>query len=631
MPGRYNAAKELLAVPDENIEQLLELAMSRHQAGQLADAEALYRRILQSEPQDADVIQLLGMACFQLGRREEGLSLVQLSAQLNPQAAECHYNLGTILSDLGRHSDAILSFRQAVALKPDYVGAFHRLGLSLRSLGQWDEAEAALRRTIELCPAFVEAHNNLATVLRAQGDVDQSITVYHRALEMSPDRAEIYTNLGNALKDQGNLADAIASYRRATELQPDNPTASSNLAFALWYDPKLDSAAILEGHRQWDRRHAQPLGAAIRPHDNDRDPNRRLKIGYVSADFRGHAAAFCLVPLLAHHDHAAFEVFCYSGSPLRDAFTDRLTQCADTWRECSHLSDEELAATIRADGIDLLMDLSMHTSGNRLLAFARKPAPVQVCWLAHAGTTGLEAMDYRLTDPYLDPPGQSDSFYSERSVRLPDSFWCFDPLTDQPLPNPTPALQNGFITFGCLNNFCKVNDGVLSLWSKVLKAVPHSRLLLNCPDGAPRQRVRERLEIAPDRLLFVARQPRPLYLQTYHRIDLCLDTLPYNGAITSLEALWMGVPVLSQLGRTVVGRAGWSLLSNLGLSELCAGSEARFVQLAVAWAGDLPRLANLRATLRDRLKRSPLMDAARFARNVEAAYRAMWRQWCASA
>ena len=295
------------------------------------------------------------------------------------------------------------------------------------------------------------------------------------------------------------------------------------------------------------------------------------------------------------------------------------------------LRTQQVAERIRSDRIDILVDLALHTANNRLLVFARKPAPVQVTWLGYPGTTGLSAIDYRLTDPYLDPPGLFDAFYSEESIRLPDTFWCYDPLTDQPPVNALPALENGFITFGCLNNFCKVNDGCLALWAQVLQAVPQSRLLLLAPRGQAREHVLARLQqegIAAPRVEFADRQPRLEYLKLYHRIDLGLDPLPYNGHTTSLDAFWMGVPTLTLVGKTVVGRAGWSQLCNLGLKELAAETPEQYVALAAELAADLPRLQELRGTLRQRMLRSPLMDANRFARHVEQAYRQMWRRWC---
>jgi predicted O-linked N-acetylglucosamine transferase (SPINDLY family) len=356
-----------------------------------------------------------------------------------------------------------------------------------------------------------------------------------------------------------------------------------------------------------------------------------LRIGYVSADFRIHVASFFTAPLLSQHDHRQFEIFCYANVAHPDELTDRLRSCADGWRSIVALSDQQVADLVRSDQIDILVDLAMHTAGNRLLVFARKPAPVQVTWLAYPGTTGLSAIDYRLTDPYFDPPRLFDDCYSEESFRLPDTFWCYSPLAETPPVNALPALQNGSITFGCLNHFCKINDGVLALWAQVLQAVPQSRLLLLTPRGQARERVLAKLApagIAASRLEFADRQPRREYLQQYQRIDLALDPFPCNGGTTTLDAFWMGVPTVTLVGKTVVGRAGWSQLCNLGLQELAAQTPEQYVARAAQLAGDLPRLQELRATLRQRMQQSPLMDAPRFARGVEQAYREMWRRWC---
>jgi predicted O-linked N-acetylglucosamine transferase (SPINDLY family) len=305
---------------------------------------------------------------------------------------------------------------------------------------------------------------------------------------------------------------------------------------------------------------------------------------------------------------------------------------ADVWHNTLGHSDEQLAGLIRDDRVDILVDLAMHTSKNRLLVFARKPAPVQVTWLAYPGTTGLSTIDYRLTDPYLDPPGLFDDCYSEESFRLPETFWCYDPLTDQPPVNALPATADGVITFGCLNSFCKVNDECLALWARVLRAVPQSRMLLHAPLDPARERVLAKLQehgVPASRVEFVSRKPRHEYLRLYHRIDVALDPLPYNGGTTTLDAFWMGVPSLTLLGKTALGRAGWSQLCNLGLKDLAADTPQGLVDRAVQLAADPPGLQELRRTLRQRMQHSPLMDGKRFARHMEQAYRQMWKKWCA--
>jgi predicted O-linked N-acetylglucosamine transferase (SPINDLY family) len=339
-----------------------------------------------------------------------------------------------------------------------------------------------------------------------------------------------------------------------------------------------------------------------------------------------------MLPLLASHDHRQFEIFCYASVHLPDAITDRCRAQADVWREVRRLSDEEVAEAVRADQIDILVDLTMHMANNRLLVFARKPAPVQVTYLAYCGTTGLRTMDYRLTDPYLDPPGQDEQFYSEQSVYLSETYWCYQPVEETPPVGPLPVLQAGRITFGCLNNFCKVTSPTVAAWTRLLQAVPESRLFLHAYAGSHRGQLLDSLtghDISPDRVTFSGMVPTADYLRLYGQIDVALDPFPYGGGTTTCDALWMGAPVVSVAGRTAMGRAGLSILSNVGLPELVARDEKQYVRIAGELAADLPRLSELRATLRDRMRRSPLMDAPRFARNIEAAYRTMWQRWCA--
>ncbi len=354
-----------------------------------------------------------------------------------------------------------------------------------------------------------------------------------------------------------------------------------------------------------------------------------MRIGYVAPDFREHCQSLFTIALLSHHDRERFEVICYADVASPDAITQRIRGYADVWRSSVGLSDQALAERIHADGVDVLVDLTLHMSHNRLLTFARKPAPVQISWLGYPGTTGVDAIDYRLSDPWLDPPEASrDAFYTERTIRLPDTFWCYDPLTSTPLVNELPMIRNGWVTFGCLNNWCKANDATLRDWASVLRRVGRSRLLLLAPKGSARQRVLRLFEaegIDAARIEFVGRQSRQRYLETYHRIDIGLDTFPYNGHTTSLDSYWMGVPVVTRFGESAVSRAGLSQLTNLGLTELVAADSHGFVDIAATLAADVGGLHTLRSSLRERLRASPLMDAPRFARAIESIYCAIAR------
>ncbi len=599
--------------------------------GNLDQAAACYRRALELKPDYVEALCNLSNVLGDRGLRDEAEDCLRRVLQLNPELAGAHNNLGNLLGNMGRLDEAVACFQCALELEPGYAQAHSNLGLVYWKAGRLDEAEASLRRALRLNPGLAEAHNNLGNVLRERGVLDEAVESYLRSLNCRPDYAEAHNNLGISFREQGRLADALASYRRAIDLDPTFAAAHSNLLYALIFSPDHEPRAILEEHRLWSRRHAEPVGASIEPHTNNRNPDRRLRVGYVSPDFREHAESFFTVPLLSAHDHQNFEIFCYADVNRPDGITARIRSCADVWRETVGLNDVQIARLVREDHIDILVDLTMHMGQNRLLVFARKPAPLQVCWLAYQGTTGLSSIDYRLTDHYIDPPGLHEHDYTEASFRLPDAFWCYDPLASGPAVNSLPALACGQVTFGCLNNFCKVNERVLALWARVLRAVDRSSLVLLAPEGSARQRTAEMLERAGldrARVTFVGRQPRASYLELYHRIDIGLDTFPYTGQTTSLDAFWMGVPVVNLIGNTAPARAGLALLSTLGLPELAADTPEQFVSIAVAIATDLPRLASLRKTLRQRLKASPLMDPPRFARGVEGAYREMWRRWC---
>lgn len=602
-----------------------------------AAASVSYRRALEIKPDYAEAWNNLGAALAARAELAAALGAYRRALEIAPQYAEAWHNLGATLAAQGTADEltaAIGAYRQALRLNPGYSQAANELGVALREQGQIDQASAAFRQAIAIHPGYAEANYNLGNAYRDQQRLDEAVAAYRTTLALQPDFAAACNDLGNVLRDVGQLDEAITWYRRAVELRPGFVGAHSNLVTTLHFHPPYDARRIHAELAHWNQQHAESVRKFIPPPANERSPSRRLRIGYVSPDFRDHCQAFFTIPLLQHHDHQHFEIVCYSHVSRPDALTQRLRGYADLWRHTVGQTDEQVAARIRADQIDILVDLTMHLAHNRALLMARKPAPVQVCWLAYPGSTGLSTMDYRLSDPHLDPPGLDESVYSEQTIRLPDSFWCYDPLDARAIPiNALPAEKTGVVTFGCLNNFSKINEAVLRLWAKVLQAVPASRLLLLAPEGSARQHTRELLAqegIAPQRVEFALRQPRRQYLDLYHRIDIGLDSFPYNGHTTSLDSFWMGVPVITLVGQTVAGRAGLCQLLNLKLPELIAQTPEQYVRTAAALANDLSSLAHLRATLRSRMEQSPLMDAPRFARNMEAAYREMWRRWCAS-
>ena len=550
---------------------------------------------------------------------------------MTPQlTVEQALGLAIRLQQTGRSAEAELLYRQVLKQHPNQALALHDLGTLLHQAGRRDEAVACWTQALSLRPDLAEAHYNLANVWRDRDRLDEAIASYRQTIALRPTFAPAWTNLANALRATGLLSEAMAAYREAMELDPD-PRIASSFIFSMQFHWASDSGRIVEQCAGWNDAYARPLMPLDTHIQNDRTPERRLRIGYVSPDFRRHSQSQFTVPLLSHHDHERFEVFCYSDVAVADSFTDRIRGYADAWHDVVKLSDQQVSDLILQHGIDILVDLTMHMDRNRLLVFARKPAPIQMTWLAYPGTTGLTAIDYRLSDPYLDPPGQDDHYYSEKTLRLPDSFWCYDPLASEPEVNLLPASRNGYVTFGCLNNFAKVNDVTLGLWARVMDRVSNSRLILLAPEGGARERVLQRLQqkgIENTRVEFVGRRPRTQYLECYHRIDLCVDTYPYNGHTTTLDALWMGVPTVTLVGQTGVSRGGLSILSNIGLQNAVAHARDDYVRIAARFAEDLSSLAQLRSTLRNRMRASPLMDANKFARGIEAIYRRVGRQWC---
>lgn len=635
--------------------------------GRGEEAIAAYREALARRDGDADLWHELGLAQYALGRLPEALTSYYRATRLRPAFAEAHSNLGAVLQDMGRADEAIHCFRRALEIAPGLVSAWNNLGIARQRRGELQEARQCFREALVLKPDFAEAelnlgivfklsghleqashcfgralalhaalpeaHSNLAVVLTEQGRHAEAIAHLEAALAERPDFAEAHNNLGNVYKNQGRLEEAMSCFSRALALQPAYAAAHSNLLFTLAFVDGLSPQEIFARHREYNARHAAPLALRIAPHTNSRDPARRLRIGYLSPDFRAHACAFFLEPLLRHHHRDAVEIHAYAEVPFPDAVTARLRAACDVWHSTVGLADDALDAKIRADGIDILVDLAGHTANSRLLVLARKPAPVQIAYLGYPATTGLDTVDYRLTDARAEPIGQSEHHYTEALIRLPHTLWCYQPFADMPEVAPLPALERGRVRFASLNNFAKVGPRVIALWAEVLRAVPNAELeMITVPAGATQARVRaafDALGIDPARLVLRDRLLRREYLELFAHVDIALDPFPCNGGTTTCDALWMGVPVVALIGGTFLSRASYSVLHAAGMPELAAADEAGYVRLAAALAGDPSALAARRADMRARLAAAPLTDAEAFASDLEAVYRDVWRRWCA--
>jgi protein O-GlcNAc transferase len=544
----------------------LQIAIGHHRAGELREAAAVYQQILNAEPRHADALHLLGVLANDVGQRDVAIRLIS----------------------------------QAIVVQGDQPTYHYHLGEAFRASGKLTEAIGCYQQTLRMDPANFRALNNMAGLLRYLG----------------------------------RAGEAIDAYRQTTRLQPAAVEVHSNLLYTLNLDPACDPRTVFAEHLAWAKIHAEPLTALASPPTNDRTPDRRLRIGYVSSHFRQHAVNFFSEPMLAAHDHALFEIFCYSGNPVDDAVTERLKSTVDHWREIHGKSDAEVADLVRNDRIDILVDLTGHIDGHRLLVFARKPAPVQVTYLGYQNTTGMSAIDYRLTDARADPPGRTDAYYTEQLIRLPRSFFCYQPPSDAPPITPLPAGHLGHVTFGSFNNFSKVGPAVLACWWQILGRVHGSRLLVLAEGAADVERLvlesARSAEIECERVEVVGRRPNFEYLQLIQRADIGLDPFPFSGHTTTCDSLWMGVPVVMLEGETYASRFGGSVLANVGLEGLIAGSIERYVECAVALSGDLGGLVKLRNELRPRMADSALLDFQGFTRHLEQAYRRMWLSWCAS-
>ncbi len=650
-----------------DVQPQLQEALAHHRAGRFGAAAQIYTQILERDPGQVDALHLLGVVCHRLGQAGQAVQLIARAIAIKPDFAAAHGNLGNVLRSQGKLDEATAAFRTAIALQPDIVEAHNNLGAVLHQQGKLDEAAASFERALILRPDYAEPLGNLAVILQTQnkpleaiaryrralsfrpdsvellvnlgvalngvGQLDEAITLLQRAIELRPDLPEAHNNLACALRDRGDYQPALAAYRQALTLRPRYERAHTNLISAMDWTPGITVAEAQEERRRWYLTYRCDETVRRTAWPNPPDPERRLRLGYVSADFRRHSAAFAFGPVVWGHDRERFEVVCYSGVIQEDELTARFRDAADLWRPILNVPDEALLQQIADDAIDVLIDLSGHTMGNRLTAFTAKPAPVQVSgWGAVTGT-GVPEIDALFADPFMIPPDERHLF-AETIVDLPCMLSYHTPEY-APDVTPLPALANGWVTFGCLNRFAKVSDDALAVWARVLEAVPDSRLLFKdkvFDDDTERTHTVERLArlgIPEARLQFLGGTDHQGHLAAYGEVDIALDPFPQNGGISSLEALWMGAPVVTRVGATPPGRAGAALLTPLGLGDLVGRDADDYVEIARLLASDLDGLAALRAGLRERLLGSPIGDLPRYVGAVEDAYRELWRRWCA--
>jgi protein O-GlcNAc transferase len=585
-----------------NMHKAIQFALKNYQGGDLNQAKQFCKKALKIQPNNAEILNLLGVIYFELKNFDPAIQYFKKALQFNPKSADAYFNLGNALKEDGNLNEAITYYQKALNLNPNLVGAYNNLGILYQNKQKFNEA----------------------------------ISCYQKALQLNSNFVDAYYNLGNAFREKMQLDEAITYYQKALDVNPNFVGAYTNLLCAMLYSSRYDPHAIFLKHVQLAKKYTEHLSPTIPPHRNERTLHRKLKIGYLSPDFTKHAVSYFIEPVLIAHNREHFEVFCYSNVLIQDEVTKRIQEHADHWRDIVRESDEKVAELIRKDEIDILVDLAGYTVSHRLLVFALKPAPLQVTWIGYPFTTGLSTIDYKIVDNYSDPPGTTDQFYTEKLLRLPESFLCYLPHKDSPQIKSLPAITAGHITFGSFNNFLKVTPEVFTLWSRVLNAIPDSRLIMKGTSFADKMTCQYVIEmftqkgIDAERIIFQSYEPSPAHLESYNLVDIGLDTFPWNGITTTCEAMWMGVPVITLSGTAYASRGGVSLLSNVGLPDLVATTFDEYVSIAINLARDLKRLESLREDLRNMMTCSPLCDSKRFTINLEMSLRKIWEKWCQS-
>jgi predicted O-linked N-acetylglucosamine transferase (SPINDLY family) len=639
--GNYDSAityiQKALNLNPHSSGAYLNLGAAFKARGQLDEAIACYEKAIELSPVYADAYFNLGNVLRDKRQLDKAIVCYQKALQMNPGDVEAHNNLGNLFKENRQLDEAIGCYEKALQLNPNYAEAYSNLGNALKDKRLFDEAIACYSKALELNPNSAITYYNLAISFEGKVQLDEAITSYQKALQLNPDFAESCGNLGNVLHETGHPDEAEECYRRAVRIKPDFLSCYSNFLLALNYNARNEAHTIFSEHLLFAKQHEDVLSASIMPHGNDRTPDRRLRIGYVSPDFKQHSVAYFMEPVLIAYERKHFETYCYANSNAEDEVTNRLKKSSDYWRNVADMSDLQIAELIRDDAIDILVDLAGHTANNRMLVFARKPAPVQVSWIGYPTTTGLSSMDYKIVDSYTDPPGMTEHFYTEKLIRLPDCFLCYLPDPDSPDIGNLPAIENGYVTFGSFNNFAKISPEVLHVWKSILKRIPKARIVMKAKSLADislqndlKQRFADEGIDAERIRLLPWIQSSKKHLDMYNSVDIALDTFPYNGTTTTCESLWMGVPVITLAGKAHVSRVGVSLLSNMGFPELIASSYDQYIEIAVNLASDITKLSEIRQSLRSMISNSPLTDAKRFTAHIEHCYVQMWKTWCES-
>lgn len=662
--GALNAYEAALAIEPANANASYNLGKLLYTRGELPRAKALLQAALAHKPGFAEAQLVLASVYESQENADAAAAALEVALELRPDWAGAWLNYGMVLKKLGRKSEAESALMRVMTLEPDNADAAYELANLLYARGALQEAEKYLLLTLQHKPQFPEAYVVLSDVHEAQGKLNAAAASLEAALKQRPDWTVALNNYGTVLKNlervteaeaalrrviaidpgfspaygslggillkQLRVAEALDAFRKGQELDPDRLEIGSAELFALNYSDEISSEVLFAKHRALGERLEKAYSPRFEPFQNVRDPQRRLRIGYVSGEFSGYPVATFTVPLFERHDRTAYEIHCYSAAPR--TLDETIRSRVDNWLDVGSMSQSELADTINRDGIDILVDLSGHSGAARLGVFAQQPAPVQVSWLGYLNTTGTTRIQYRLCDHYTDPAGTTEHLHTETLIRLPNSQWCYRSLIAVDSSATPPLEQNGYPTFGSFNQVTKLSPSVRKLWAEILKRMPGSRLVIvGVPEGTVRESLIRDFEsagVAASRITVVGRVKIEEYFRWLDKVDLALDTFPYSGGTTTCDALWMGVPVITVPGTRSISRSSASILSTVGLVDWVAETPDDYVRMAVEFARAGSLIANLRKSLRQTMRESPLMDEIRFARDIEDAYRNMWRTWC---
>ena len=585
--------------------------------------------LVSAKSQDPDVYISYGYALLNLGRFADAKYILTTATNLTPQSADAFYMLGKACVELQEPDAAEQAWSTCYALSHEIEALFCDFCLLLFSRGKLGQAIDLMNLGIKKYPLNADIHFFLGNLYSEKADYANAVTAYAKSLRLNPESAYLLSNYATALSQTGDLTLASELALRASQIAPESASIFSNYLLGMQYSALFTNAEKFAAHLEYARKFESPVLSHWGSYKNSLALGKKIRIGYVSGDFRNHSLIFFIAPILANHNKLKFEVYGYYTYPLPDAETLRVKKFCDVWVTCHDMSDDALEARIRADEVDILIDLSGHTGHNRLQTFARKPAPIQMTWLGYQASTGLSAIDYRITEESLDPTGSSESFHSEKLVRLPSSG-TFSPLPDSPPVNELPALGGATFTFGCFNNPSKITDQAIKLWSQILIAAPTSRLMIGNATPALIEKLSSQfsqLKVAPNRLVFQPKVGIREYLQLHHQVDLALDTFPYNGGTTSFHSLWMGVPIIVLEGDTALSKVGASIMNGLGLKQFCCMSPQNYVDTAVYFSNHLPELNAVRLLLREQMAVSMEWLARNVTAFLESALEDCWGKY----